>query len=102
MICSSTNWRTISRIAFCSSVFSKNPVTAAIDRAYPFNFTREIVETAQKHARALVERTPQGSRREWTYGELGAAAARLAGTLHARGVRRGDVVLTLVGNRAEW
>ena len=26
----------------------------------------------------------------------------MSGRLHALGVRRGDVVLTLVGNRAEW
>ena len=30
------------------------------------------------------------------------AAATLAGRLHARGIERGDVILTLVGNRAEW
>ncbi len=29
-------------------------------------------------------------------------ATTLAGRLHARGVQRGDVVLTLVGNRPEW
>ena len=29
-------------------------------------------------------------------------SARLAGTLAARGVGRGDVVMTLVGNRPEW
>ena len=30
------------------------------------------------------------------------AAAERAGALHAAGVRRGDVVLTLIGNRPEW
>ena len=30
------------------------------------------------------------------------ASARAAGTLVARGVGRGDVVMTLVGNRPEW
>ena len=30
------------------------------------------------------------------------AAARLAGALRARGVGRGDVVMTLIGNRPEW
>ena len=29
-------------------------------------------------------------------------AARLAGTLRDHGVRRGDVVMTLMGNRSEW
>ena len=35
-------------------------------------------------------------------GEVAAAARDLAAELHARGVRRGDVVLTLIGNRPEW
>ena len=43
-----------------------------------------------------------GKRTELTFGEVGDRAARLAGTLTARGVRRGDVVMTLVGNRPEW
>ncbi len=29
-------------------------------------------------------------------------SARLAGALAARGVRRGDVVVTVIGNRPEW
>ena len=28
--------------------------------------------------------------------------ARLAGTLTGHGIRRGDVLMTLIGNRAEW
>jgi len=43
-----------------------------------------------------------GTRREWGFGELNARAAGLAGALEARGVSRGDVVMTLIGNRAEW
>src|SRR4051812_37835450 len=100
MICSSTNWRTISTIAFCSSVFSKKPT--AIGRSYPLNFTRDVVSGAPANARALVELTRDGGRREWTYGELAKAAEALAGASHARRVRRGDVVLTLIGNRPEW
>ncbi len=34
--------------------------------------------------------------------EVADASARLAGTLVARGVARGDVVMTLIGNRPEW
>ena len=30
------------------------------------------------------------------------ASARLAGTFIARGVRRGDVVMTLIGSRPQW
>jgi acyl-coenzyme A synthetase/AMP-(fatty) acid ligase len=66
------------------------------------NFSRDVVESADPHARALVELRRDGSRREWTFGELSDAAQAFAGTLHARGVRRGDVVMTLIGNRAEW
>src|SRR6478735_5873506 len=94
MICSSTNWRIISTIAFCSSVFSKNPT--AIGRSYPLNFTRDLVKTTDQSARALVELARDGTRREWTFGELNTAAEALAGRLHAQGVRRGDVALTLL------
>jgi acyl-coenzyme A synthetase/AMP-(fatty) acid ligase len=66
------------------------------------NFTCEVVETAPAGARALVELARDGGRREWTFGEVAEAARGLAGRLHALGVRRGDVVLTLVGNRPEW
>jgi acyl-coenzyme A synthetase/AMP-(fatty) acid ligase len=64
------------------------------------NFARDVVEAAPPGNRALVELTRAGSRREWTFGEVAAGAAALAGRLE--GLRRGDVVLTLVGNRSEW
>ena len=66
------------------------------------NFTRDVVEAADPRGRALVELAADGGRREWTFGEIAAAAQRLAGALHARGLRRGDVVLTLIGSRPEW
>jgi acetyl-CoA synthetase len=66
------------------------------------NFARDVVESAPPRRRALVALARDGSRAEWTMGELAERAARLAGELHARGVRRGDVVLTLLGNRPEW
>jgi acetyl-CoA synthetase len=43
-----------------------------------------------------------GSRRDWHFGELIARSAGLSGAFAARGARRGDVVMTLVGNRIEW
>jgi acyl-coenzyme A synthetase/AMP-(fatty) acid ligase len=61
-----------------------------------------VVERAPAHARALVALARDGSRREWSFGEVAEAARQLAGRLHALGVRRGDVVLTLVGSRPEW
>ena len=42
------------------------------------------------------------TRREWSFGEVAERCARLAGALRARGVGRGDVVMTLIGNRPEW
>ncbi len=44
----------------------------------------------------------EGSRRDWHFGELIARSAGLSGAFAACGVRRGDVVMTLVGNRIEW
>ena len=43
-----------------------------------------------------------GNRRDWYFGELIARSAGLSGAFTVRGVRRGDVVMTLVGNRIEW
>lgn len=44
----------------------------------------------------------EGNRRDWYFGELVAKSAGLSGAFAARGVERGDVVMTLVGNRIEW
>jgi acetyl-CoA synthetase len=66
------------------------------------NFSRDVVDAAPPHRRALVEISRMGERREWTFGEVAHRSAALAATLTARGVRRGDVVMTLIGNRSEW
>jgi acetyl-CoA synthetase len=66
------------------------------------NFARDVVDAAAPHERALVEITRDGGRREWTFGEVARGSAALASTLAKRGVRSGDVVLTLIGNRPEW
>jgi acyl-coenzyme A synthetase/AMP-(fatty) acid ligase len=66
------------------------------------NFARDVVDAAAPQARALVEIDREGRRREWTFAEVADRAARLAGTFHARGVRQGDVVMTLIGNRPQW
>ena len=66
------------------------------------NFARDVLDAAPPDRRALVALSRDGARREWTFGELGDRAARLAGTLQSRGVQRGDVVMTLIGNRPEW
>lgn len=66
------------------------------------NTARDLVDAAPGARVALIELDAAGGRREWTFGEVSHRAARLAGTLRARGVRRGDVVMTLIGNRPEW
>ena len=50
----------------------------------------------------MVELARDGSRREWSFGEVADRSARLASALQDRGAGRGDVVLTLIGNRPEW
>ncbi|MGI9094426.1 MAG: acyl-CoA synthetase, partial [Thermoleophilaceae bacterium] len=44
----------------------------------------------------------EGNRSELSFGEIADGAARLGGALAARGVDRGDVVMTVMGNRPEW
>ena len=66
------------------------------------NFARDVVDAAPGLDRALVEIDASGARREWTFAEVSDVSARLAGTFVARGVRRGDVVMTLIGSRPQW
>lgn len=66
------------------------------------NFARDLVDAAPTERLAFVELARDGGRREWTFGEVADASARLAGTLVRCGVGRGDVVMTLIGNRPEW
>ncbi len=66
------------------------------------NFARDLFDTLPPQGRALVELTREGNRREWSFGAVSERSARLAATLAARGVCRGDVVMTLIGNRPEW
>jgi acyl-coenzyme A synthetase/AMP-(fatty) acid ligase len=66
------------------------------------NFARDVVEAAPPDRLALVELARDGRRREWSFGEVADRSARLAGTLRGHGVGRGDVVMTLIGNRPEW
>jgi acyl-coenzyme A synthetase/AMP-(fatty) acid ligase len=66
------------------------------------NFARDVVATADPGRRALVAVAADGERREIAFGEVADRSARLAGALAGRGVARGDVVMTLIGNRPEW
>jgi acetyl-CoA synthetase len=66
------------------------------------NFARDVIDRSDPGRLALLELSREGARREWSFGEVADRSARLAGALRACGVGRGDVVLTLIGNRPEW
>ncbi len=66
------------------------------------NFAGEVLDRLPADGLALLELTSEGSRREWTFGEMAERGACLAGSLRARGIDRGDVVMILIGNRPEW
>jgi acyl-coenzyme A synthetase/AMP-(fatty) acid ligase len=66
------------------------------------NFARDVVDAAPPAQRALVCIERAGARREWAMGEVARFARTVAAHLHERGTRRGDVVLTLLGNQPEW
>ncbi len=66
------------------------------------NFARDVLDRRNPRELALIELGRDGARREWSFGEVATSSARLAGDLRARGVGRGDVVMTLIGNRPEW
>ncbi|MGH2864034.1 MAG: AMP-binding protein [Solirubrobacteraceae bacterium] len=66
------------------------------------NFAREVLDASPPARLALVELARDGARREWSFGELADRSSRLAGHLQRSGVGRGDVVMTLIGNRPEW
>lgn len=66
------------------------------------NFIEDILESFPAAQPALIAIDAEGTRRVWGFGELVARSAGLAGALEARGIDRGDVVMTLIGNRSEW
>ncbi len=66
------------------------------------NFVEDVLEGFPAARPALVAVDEEGKRKVWGFGELIARSAGLAGAMAARGVRRGDVVMTLIGSRSEW
>jgi acyl-coenzyme A synthetase/AMP-(fatty) acid ligase len=66
------------------------------------NFAAEVLDRMPASKRAIVELARDGTRREWTFGEVSDRSARVAGALAQRGIETGDVVMTLIGNRPEW
>jgi acetyl-CoA synthetase len=66
------------------------------------NFVEDVMERSPASRLGIVAVDAEGNRRNWYFGELIACSAGLSGAFAARGVKRGDVVMTLVGNRIEW
>jgi acyl-coenzyme A synthetase/AMP-(fatty) acid ligase len=76
-----------------------------MNSASSFNFTKDVLE---RHARerprdeALRTIDAGGSVRSFSFSEVEAAVVRLSGGLATAGIGPGDVVMTLMGARAEW
>jgi acetyl-CoA synthetase len=66
------------------------------------NLIEDLLERSPASRLGIVAVDSEGNRRDWYFGELIAQSAGLSGAFAARGVKRGDVVMTLVGNRIEW
>ena len=66
------------------------------------NFITDVLESFPASKPALLAISGDGERRVWHFGELIARSAGVSGALAVRGVGRGDVVMTLAGNRIEW
>jgi acyl-coenzyme A synthetase/AMP-(fatty) acid ligase len=66
------------------------------------NFIEDVMERAPASTLGIVAIDAWGNRREWHFGELIARSAGLSGAMAARGVERGDAVMTLAGSRIEW
>jgi acyl-coenzyme A synthetase/AMP-(fatty) acid ligase len=66
------------------------------------NFIEDVMERAPASTLGIVALDALGNRREWHFGELIARSAGLSGAMAARGVERGDPVMTLAGSRIEW
>jgi acyl-coenzyme A synthetase/AMP-(fatty) acid ligase len=66
------------------------------------NLIEDLLERFPASKLALVAIDGAGERHRWHFGELIARSGGLSGAMAARGVRRGDPVITLTGNRVEW
>jgi acyl-coenzyme A synthetase/AMP-(fatty) acid ligase len=66
------------------------------------NLIEDLMERSPASRLGIVAVDGEANRRDWHFGELIACSAGLSGAFAARGVKRGDVVMTLVGNRVEW
>ena len=73
--------------------------------AHGFNFVRDVVERLageRPHDQALRAIGADGQVRSFTFADVARQAGETAAGLAQAGVTRGDVVMTLMGARAEW
>jgi acyl-coenzyme A synthetase/AMP-(fatty) acid ligase len=66
------------------------------------NFVRDVLATRAPSEPALVVLDENDVRTRWSFGEVIFAEAQVAALFVSQGVRRGDVVLTLVGNGIDY
>jgi acyl-coenzyme A synthetase/AMP-(fatty) acid ligase len=66
------------------------------------NFAKDVLATQPPERLALIELAHDGCRRQWTFGEVERLVEATAVALSELGIGRGDVVMTLIGNRVEW
>jgi acyl-coenzyme A synthetase/AMP-(fatty) acid ligase len=66
------------------------------------NFAFDLLQDQPPERLALIELARDGARREWSFGEVERASAAMTGAFVQYGLRRGDVAMTLIGNRPEW
>jgi acyl-coenzyme A synthetase/AMP-(fatty) acid ligase len=67
-----------------------------------WNIGSNILSQLPADRRGLVALARDGSRDEWTFGAVNEVSSRVAGSLLDRGIGKGDVVLTLMANTADW
>jgi acyl-coenzyme A synthetase/AMP-(fatty) acid ligase len=71
----------------------------------PFNFTRHVVDrlaSERPDDEALRAIGGDAALRSYTFADVARRASETAAGLHAAGVGRGDVVMTMMGARPEW
>ncbi len=66
------------------------------------NFIEDVIERFPFSQEAVIEVDSEGRRKVHHFSHLFARSLGLSGVMLASGVRRGDVVMILVGNRIEW
>jgi acetyl-CoA synthetase len=66
------------------------------------NFAFDLLQGQPPDRLALVELARDGARCEWSFGDVEARSAAMAGAFVRHGLGHGDVAMTLIGNRPDW